>query len=116
MNISNIIFFVGSLLFCMKTQPKAVKKKNTKYTKYFISFYILYFMKLYQDKISACVTKLEYNKINYLHVNMEYKVINSKYRLLLRKKEELKCKGCAQREQSSLLSQQVVIYFMQEHA
>ena len=95
MNISNIIFFVGSLLFCMKTQPKAVKKKkNTKYIKYFISFYILYFMKLYQDKISACVTKLEYNKINYLHVNMEYKVINSKYRFLLRKKEELKCKGC----------------------
>ena len=96
MNISNIIFFVGSLLFCMKTQPKAEKKKkkNTKYIKYFISFYILYFMKLYQDKISACVTKLEYNKINYLHVNMEYKVINSKYRLLLRKKEELKCKGC----------------------
>ena len=96
MNISNIIFFVGSLLFCMKTQPKAVKKKkkNTKYIKYFINFYILYFMKLYQDKISACVTKLEYNKINYLHVNMEYKVINSKYRLLLRKKEELKCKAC----------------------
>ena len=50
-------------------------------------------MKLYQDKISACVTQLEYNKINYLHVNMEYKVINSKYRLLLRKKEELKCKA-----------------------
>ena len=71
-------------------------------------------MKLYQDKISACVNKLEYNKINNLHVNMEYKVINSKYRLLLRKKEELKCKAC--NEQSPLLSQQVVIYFMQEHA
>ena len=76
------------------TTKSCKKKKNTKYIKYFISFYILYFMKLYQDKISACVTKLEYSKINYLHVNMEYKVINSKYRLLLRKKEELKCKGC----------------------
>ena len=72
MNISNIIFFVGSLLFCMKTQPKAVKKKkNTKYIKYFINFSILYFMKLCQDKISA---KLEYNKINDLHVNMEDKI------------------------------------------
>ena len=69
--MNEYIFFVGNLLFCMKTQPKAVKI-NTKYIKYFISFYILYFMKLYQDKISACVTKLEYNKINNLHVNMEY--------------------------------------------